>query len=136
MNVSQNVKKYNVPLLGKFLVRWNRIVLGTAIPKEVLVGNNVNFAYNAIGSVIHKRTVIEDNVWIFPGVSIGKADIFEDWMHSKVEGFVIEKRCGTLFWSEDTLQGRNSADRASCHCGRQCCSDKIRSPLRNLGGAG
>ena len=90
LNVSQNVKKYKVPLLGKLLVRWNR-VLGAEIPNEVQIGNNVNFAHNAVGSVIHSRTIIEDDVIIFPGVTIGKADIYEDWKHSKVEGFVIEK---------------------------------------------
>lgn len=90
MNVSHNCKKYNVPLLGKILVRWNRI-LGVEIPLEVQLGNNVIFAHNAVGCVIHCRTVIEDDVIIFPGVTIGKADIFEDWEHSKVEGFIIEK---------------------------------------------
>lgn len=88
LNVSQNVKKYNIPVLGKLLVRWNRI-LGIEIPREVQIGENVNFAHNSVGSVIHSRTRIEDDVIIFPGVTIGKADIYEDWKHSKVEGFVI-----------------------------------------------
>lgn len=64
---------------------------GVEIPTEVKIGCNVNFAHNAVGTVIHRKTVIEDDVIIFPGVTIGKADIFEDWQNSKVEGFIIEK---------------------------------------------
>lgn len=76
--------------MGKLLIRWNSI-FGIEIPREVQIGKNVNFAHNSVGSVIHSRTRIKDNIIIFPGVTIGKADIYEDWKHSKVEGLVIEQ---------------------------------------------
>ena len=45
-------------------VKINRL-LGVDIPKSVKVGNGVIFAHNALGTVIHKNTVIEDNVVIY-----------------------------------------------------------------------
>lgn len=77
-------------ILRKFASKFIKL-RGCEIPASVILGNNVNFAHNAVGTVIHGKTVIEDDVIIFPGVTVGKADIFEDWKNSKVEGFVIEK---------------------------------------------
>lgn len=88
-DVSKLARFYN----GPFKKVAKRLILlrGVDLPNEVTIGKNVNFAHNAVGTVIHRRTIIEDDLIIFPGVTIGKADIYEDWKHSKVEGFVIEQ---------------------------------------------
>lgn len=88
-DVSKLATFYNGPF--RKIAKQMILLRGVDLPIEVKLGKNVTFAHNAVGSVIHRKTVIEDDVFIFPGVTIGKADIFEDWKHSKVEGFVIEK---------------------------------------------
>lgn len=67
------------------------LLRGVDLPAEVSIGENVTFAHNAVGSVIHRHTIIEKDVYIFPSVTIGKADIFEDYTNSKVNGFIIHE---------------------------------------------
>lgn len=78
---------------GPFKKIASKLILlrGVDLPSEVKIGENVIFAHNAVGSVIHRRTIIEKNAYIFPGVTIGKADIFEDYTNSNVKGFIIRE---------------------------------------------
>lgn len=89
LDVSKLAGLYTTPLknMAKFLIKLR----GVELPTTVKMGKNITFAHNAYGSVIHSKTVIENDVFIFPGVTIGKADIFENWKNSKVKGFIIEE---------------------------------------------
>lgn len=47
---------------------------GGRYPTLGKIGKNVNFTHNAVGVVIHNSTVIEDDVKIYHGVTIGRAE--------------------------------------------------------------
>lgn len=87
--VSWWVKFYKYPILNKFVYNINKII-GIDVPIEIQIGKNINFAHNSIGTVIHPKTKIEDNVLILSNVTIGKADVLVSWEDSGVKGFVIE----------------------------------------------
>lgn len=83
-------KGYKIPIIRKVAKTVYRL-LGVYIPFSAKIGKGVVFCHNAVGIVIHGKTQIEDYSMIFPGVTIGKADVLEDWTHSKVDGFNIGK---------------------------------------------
>lgn len=85
--VTKLVKFYKTPV--KSVAEKIVLLLGCHCPAQVQIGKDVVFAHNAVGTVIHAKTVIEDRALIFQGVTIGKADIFENWKESKVKGFRI-----------------------------------------------
>jgi serine O-acetyltransferase len=113
------VRHRNTPFLGGVAVLLLKM-LGLEIPKSVKIGKNVEFAHCATGLVIHPWTVIEDNVKIFQGVTIGRADSYKDIKHSKMKGIVIKKGAvlcagakilckeGILTVGENTVIGANA----------------------------
>lgn len=64
-------------------------LLGVDIPRTVKIGDNVSFPHNAVGTVIHDNTVIENNVKIYQNVTLGRADVYTNEA-SEFEGFHIE----------------------------------------------
>ena len=48
---------------------------GCCVGKNMVLGENVQFVHNSIGSVIYTDTVIGNNVRIYQNVTIGKADV-------------------------------------------------------------
>lgn len=79
MKVQTIVKYRKNRLLGKII---HAILLnkGVDIPAKVVLGKNVHFPHNSVGTVIHPNAVIEDDVWIYQNVTIGRANInnFDD----------------------------------------------------------
>lgn len=61
-------------LMGKII---HTILLnkGLDLPAKVQLGKNVRFPHNSIGTVIHPNSIIEDNVWIYQNVTIGRANV-------------------------------------------------------------
>lgn len=64
---------------------------GVFLPRGVKLGKNVSFRHNAIGTVIHNQTTIEDNVKIYQNVTIGRADVDTSPYESKFEGILIKE---------------------------------------------
>jgi serine O-acetyltransferase len=86
---SQLVYARNIPLLGGlayFLLK----LLGVEIPRPVKVGEHLELAHGGFGVVIHPRTTIGKRVKIYPGVTIGRADIYRPAAQSRFEGIVVE----------------------------------------------
>lgn len=52
--------------------------LGVEIPMTVKIGKNLELPHWAYGTVIHSKVDIGDNVRIYQGVTIGRADIYRD----------------------------------------------------------
>ena len=48
-------------------------IQGADIPYSVLIGNNVRFCHNALGTVISPNTEIEDKDLIYQNVIVGRA---------------------------------------------------------------
>lgn len=65
-------------------------VLGVEIPRSVVVGNDLELAHGGFGVVIHSATRIGDRVKIYPGVTLGRADIYRPAEQSRFQGIVVE----------------------------------------------
>jgi serine O-acetyltransferase len=65
-------------------------LLGVEIPCAVPVGGDFELAHGGVGVVIHSKSVIGKGVKIYPGVTIGRADIYHPIEQSRFEGIVIE----------------------------------------------
>ena len=65
-------------------------LLGVEIPIAVEIGDDFELAHGGFGVVIHSNTVIGNRVKIYPGVGIGRADIYRPSDKSRFKGIVIE----------------------------------------------
>ncbi len=87
MNVTHLMKFRKGKLLKK---TFHRLFLsaGLDLPATVECGSNVQFPHNSIGTVIHDRTIIGNNVKIYQNVTIGRQDIWND--KCNLEKIIIE----------------------------------------------
>jgi serine O-acetyltransferase len=77
------------PLLGGlayFLLK----LLGAEIPRAVKFGPECLLLHGGFGVVIHPRTVIGERVRIYPGVTLGRADIQRPAQDSAFQGIQVE----------------------------------------------
>ncbi len=65
-------------------------LLGAEIPCAVPVGRDFELAHGGFGVVIHSHSMIGDRVKIYPGVTLGRADIYRPAAQSRFEGIAIE----------------------------------------------
>jgi serine O-acetyltransferase len=77
------------PVVGR-LAYYTLKLLGAEIPRAVRVGRDFELAHGGFGVVIHSRSTIGDRVKIYPGVTLGRADIYRPAAQSKFEGITIE----------------------------------------------
>jgi serine O-acetyltransferase len=75
-------------LLGRLSYLMLKL-LGIEIPRSVSIGKNFILVHGGFGVVIHPKAVIGDNVKIYPGVTLGRADIHLPAEHSKFVGIEI-----------------------------------------------
>jgi serine O-acetyltransferase len=76
------------PLIGK-LAYYVLKLLGAEIPVSVLVGKDFLLLHGGYGVVIHPQTVIGDRVRVYPGVTLGRADIHHPIETSAFEGIAV-----------------------------------------------
>ena len=96
-------KSYKINMKANTLIKFrknkllNKIIhtlllkKGLEIPSSVIIGENCDFPHNSVGTVIHPDTIIKDNVKIYQNVTIGRADIYEDYKSSKMKKIIIEE---------------------------------------------
>lgn len=77
------------PVFGK-LAYYLLKLLGVEIPIKVPVGNDFELVHGGVGTVIHSSSVIGNRVKIYPGVTLGRADIYRPMSVSDFQGIVIE----------------------------------------------
>lgn len=77
------------PLLGK-LAYFVLKTLGAEIPVSVKIGSGFLLHHGGVGVVIHPKTSIGKNVGIYPGVTLGRADVQHPIEESKFEGIRVE----------------------------------------------
>ena len=65
-------------------------VLGVEIPRSVLIGEKFELAHGGVGVVIHSRSRLGDRVKIYPGVTVGRADVHFPIEKSSFQGIEIE----------------------------------------------
>ncbi len=79
----------NHPLFGKISYYFLKM-LGVEIPRSVKIGEGFLLEHGGFGVVVHSKTVIGDRVKIYPGVTVGRADIYRPIEKSRFEGVLIE----------------------------------------------
>jgi serine O-acetyltransferase len=77
------------PLVGRFAYYALKL-LGVEIPRMVPVGPGFELAHGGVGVVIHSKSSIGARVKIYPGVTLGRADIHRPAAQSLFQGIVIE----------------------------------------------
>ena len=77
------------PLIGR-LAYYSLKLLGVEIPRSVEIGHDFYLVHGGYGVVIHPHTTIGARVKIYPGVSLGRADIHIPADQSAFEGINIE----------------------------------------------
>lgn len=77
------------PLLGR-LAYYALKLLGVEIPRTVPIGRDFELVHGGVGVVVHSHSVIGNRVKIYPGVTLGRADIHRPAAQSQFEGIVIE----------------------------------------------
>ena len=90
--------------IGK-VIRKILTIFCVSIPETTQIGDNVKFVHNAPGTILHEKAIIEDNVRIYQGVTLGRADIYNS--DSKVEKILI-KKAKVLCKNKVIIVGENS----------------------------
>ena len=78
-----------LPLVGS-LAYYLLKLLGAEVPRNVPIGEGVTLEHGGFGIVIHPNSKIGDRVKIYPGVTLGRADIYQPIEDSKFQGIIIE----------------------------------------------
>ena len=78
------------PLLGRFAYVLLKL-LGAEIPRPVKIGADFLLLHGGFGVVIHPWTTIHDRVHIYPGVTLGRADVHHPIERSAFKGFEVEE---------------------------------------------
>lgn len=107
------------PVLGRLAYLLLKL-LGIEFPRSVQIGSQLTIEHGGFGIVIHSRSVIGDRVKIYPGVTLGRADIYRPQSASQFERIVIEDdvilapgskvlgKKGTLRVGRGTIVGANA----------------------------
>jgi serine O-acetyltransferase len=77
------------PVLGGLAYLLLKL-LGIEVPRSVRIGEEVTLEHGGFGVVIHPNSEIGDRVKIYPGVTLGRADIYRAIEDSKFQGIEIE----------------------------------------------
>jgi serine O-acetyltransferase len=77
------------PILGR-LAYYMLKALGAEIPVSVAIGTGFLLHHGGVGVVIHPKTVIGNRVGIYPGVTLGRADVYRPIGASQFQGIVVE----------------------------------------------
>ena len=89
-SVTTWTKMYKYKWLNR-IARWAVLRKGADIPQRVQIGSGVTFPHNALGTVIHPATILEDDVKVYQNVTIGRGDIWKPYDKSNELSFRIKK---------------------------------------------
>lgn len=83
------VRARRAPLIGR-LAYLTLKLLGVEIPRAVQIGEGFLLHHGGFGVVIHPQSRIGKRVGIYPGVTLGRADIHRPMEQSAFKGIVVE----------------------------------------------
>ena len=83
------IKSKNNKFINYFIQNVFKL-LGIDFPKEVHVGKNLVLPHRGNGVVLHKTTIIGDNVKIYQQCTVGRADIWKDKPDKNFSGVEIQ----------------------------------------------
>lgn len=76
-------------MFGRFAYLLLKL-LGIEIPLSVKIGEGLLIHHGGVGIVVHPKTTIGKNVSIYPGVTLGRADVFRSVEKSRFKEIVVE----------------------------------------------
>ncbi len=77
------------PVWGK-LAYYLLKLLGAEIPRSVPIGPGFLLEHGGVGVVLHSKSRIGARVRVYPGVTLGRADVFRPAGQSAFEGIVVD----------------------------------------------
>ncbi len=77
------------PFLGRLAYLILKLC-GAEIPRAVHIGRDFELAHGGFGVVIHPSTVIGNGVKVYPGVTLGRADVYKPVEESRFVGITVE----------------------------------------------
>jgi serine O-acetyltransferase len=77
------------PIIGK-LAYYLLKLLGAEIPVSTKIGKDFLLLHGGYGVVLHPKAVFGNRVRVYPGVTVGRADVQNPIEKSKFEGLVVE----------------------------------------------
>jgi serine O-acetyltransferase len=86
---SRLVNARKSPLIGKIAYYLLKLI-SVEIPRSVIIGEDFELAHGGFGVVIHPATTIGNRVKVYPGVTLGRADIYRPAIQSQFEGIIVE----------------------------------------------
>lgn len=86
---SRLVNARKSPLIGKIAYYLLKLI-SVEIPRSVIIGEDFELAHGGFGVVIHPSTTIGNRVKVYPGVTLGRADIYRPAIQSQFEGIIVE----------------------------------------------
>lgn len=107
------------PLVGRLAYLALKL-LGVEIPLTVVIGPGFLLHHGGMGVVIHPKTTIGARVGIYPGVTLGRADVHRPASQSAFESILVEDDVilgagakvlcehGTLRLARGTVLGANA----------------------------
>lgn len=78
-----------IPGIGQ-AAYWLLKLLGAEIPRSVKIGPGFLLEHGGFGVVVHSHTTIGSRVHIYPGVTLGRADIYRPATESGFTGIIVE----------------------------------------------
>ncbi len=108
-----------LPVFGRLAYLLLKL-LGIEFPRSVRIGSQLTIEHGGFGIVIHSRSRIGSRVKIYPGVTLGRADIYRPQAELGFEGILIEDdvilapgskilgKDGTLRVGRGTVVGANA----------------------------
>jgi len=76
------------PVVGRLAYLLLKL-LGVEFPRSVQVGRDLELAHGGFGVVIHSHTRIGERVKIYPGVTLGRADIYRPAAQTRFAGIEV-----------------------------------------------
>jgi serine O-acetyltransferase len=77
------------PIFGR-IAYFTLKLLGIEIPNSVIIGNDFELTHGGFGVVIHPNSVVGNRVKMYPGVTLGRADVHLPIERSGFDSIVIE----------------------------------------------
>lgn len=77
------------PIFGK-LAYFTLKILGVEVPRSVQIGRDCLLVHGGFGTVIHPKSKIGHRVKIYPGVTLGRADIYRPMEESRFKGIEVD----------------------------------------------
>lgn len=85
------IKLSNLSFFGRLFYFLLKFIFCIDVARGATFGKNIIFAHFATGLVVHEKTKISDNVVFYHNVTLGRADAYQDYSLSKMEGIEIDE---------------------------------------------